>query len=319
MYGAIFPPSEVAAGGDYNLHFLPAHFRRTLRPQMGTVKGPQSTPVPNSGPPHALTPRTSISLYMPQAGFLWSDDLVWEDGHGLFMHNSHDEFDGKQGSCSCPKLGSRKKEPPPHRAFFVDRINRRYPWSLVPSGLYETEYQKFVLERGYLVNSDVVFIQSEIDGRYLGVQGETLSIIDREAGVEFDEAQPFQRLRVGYVDSTFASIVHILTLLSPEHFSPPQTRQPGPSTTPRAAAARARASSSSVPPTNSTSPPASARSRTTTAREATTPCSISLRWSWNPCVTRRRQRWRRGHRRKRNSRARGCRSLVNAVRNLLLH
>ncbi|EFR02004.1 hypothetical protein MGYG_05007 [Nannizzia gypsea CBS 118893] len=80
-YGAVFPASDMAAGGNYNLHFLSAHFRRDLIPDSRLIN---SSFFDHPVPLYSLRPSTPMSLYLPQAGFLWSDHLVWNQDYGVF-------------------------------------------------------------------------------------------------------------------------------------------------------------------------------------------------------------------------------------------
>ncbi|KAI1114870.1 hypothetical protein F5Y14DRAFT_413189 [Nemania sp. NC0429] len=81
--GFVFSWSEVSAGGNYNLHYLPTSTRRELRPDMthlfGRSSAVPSTATSNSSTGYYLRPGTPFSIYLPSGGFLWSDNLVWDD------------------------------------------------------------------------------------------------------------------------------------------------------------------------------------------------------------------------------------------------
>lgn len=78
IFSVTFPLQETAAGGNYNLRYLPAQLRRDLRPS-----------IPNYHPGlakvndlqlsfHGLVPAAPVSLYVPHAGFLWTDPFTWD-------------------------------------------------------------------------------------------------------------------------------------------------------------------------------------------------------------------------------------------------
>ncbi|RAH59380.1 hypothetical protein BO85DRAFT_437428 [Aspergillus piperis CBS 112811] len=78
IFALTFPLSETSLGGNYNLHYLSASLRRELRPSMGAYSPGISELEGRSFPVLSLVPRAPISLYLPRAGFLWSDELAWD-------------------------------------------------------------------------------------------------------------------------------------------------------------------------------------------------------------------------------------------------
>ncbi|KAM5440975.1 hypothetical protein MferCBS31731_004114 [Microsporum ferrugineum] len=201
IHGAVFPSSETAAGGNYNLHFLSAHFRRELVPDRRLFNASTlNYPIP----PYSLRPLTAMSFYLPQAGFLWSDELVWSEIYGVYSTLSVYEKDIKDS-----QRQDDGREPPPYRLFLRDKFNRRYPWSFKPAGLDNSNAHLHpAITDGFLRENEVVFIQSGINNRYLGVQRRLQSVIDQELGVEFERAKDeFVRHRVGaFAEGTEDSI-----------------------------------------------------------------------------------------------------------------
>lgn len=84
IFAATFPLSEIATGGNYNLRYLSGEYRRDLRPQISAYHKAAETVAGRPFPPYALVPGVPISLYIPRAGFLWADDLVWDIDSGNF-------------------------------------------------------------------------------------------------------------------------------------------------------------------------------------------------------------------------------------------
>ena len=73
-----YPFSETTFGGNYNLRYLSSNVRRILRPPMSipsTFRIP--TPSVDLGK-HSLVVGVPISIYVPMAGFLWTDHLIWD-------------------------------------------------------------------------------------------------------------------------------------------------------------------------------------------------------------------------------------------------
>lgn len=81
--GLVFPWSETSSGGNYNLHYLPASIRRDLRQGMSS----RFAHVPYVG--SALHYDTPFTMYLPSAGFLRTDDLVWDPYYQAFDSDSN--------------------------------------------------------------------------------------------------------------------------------------------------------------------------------------------------------------------------------------
>ena len=85
-FSVAFPLSEIGAGGNYNLRFLSPQVRRALRPQIANYEPAAATMINGQKPPvYGLVPANPLSLYIPQAGFLWSDDFLWDPSIGGFL------------------------------------------------------------------------------------------------------------------------------------------------------------------------------------------------------------------------------------------
>ncbi|CAG8960304.1 hypothetical protein HYFRA_00012378 [Hymenoscyphus fraxineus] len=112
----VYPASETSYGGNYNLRYLPATRRRTNRrpslrpsnfkPAISTIAKPK----------HAVIPSHPISIYMPSAGFLWTDNLFWNEDLSVFVPKPDHHSSASPNSSSA------------FRAIFSDQISRVEPW-----------------------------------------------------------------------------------------------------------------------------------------------------------------------------------------------
>lgn len=119
LYGAVLSSSDVAAGGNYNLRYLSAPARRALSsfPIVGTASS-------KYGPDFGIRRGAEHTLYVPAAGFLWSDDMIWRQSVPRASSilpsaaTEHNEIDwAEEGS---------------HRVFFGDELAKRYTWIIEP-------------------------------------------------------------------------------------------------------------------------------------------------------------------------------------------
>lgn len=100
--GYLLAFSEDAGGGNYNLRYLSPEARRNITP-FGSI-----TNMPNRHAPLGVVDTTEMyTLYIPGAGFLWSDEMVWAQSG---PYSGEYEVDGSE------------------RVFFEDRFAERYPW-----------------------------------------------------------------------------------------------------------------------------------------------------------------------------------------------
>lgn len=126
LLGSIQPLSESAAGGNYNLHYLSPVARRMMTPfrslNEGTVQARQNQPF-------AVYDSTEMhTLYVPGAGFLWSDDMRWAQSLPEHLRESHDR-EGWSVEQS-------------DRVLFQDRFLERYPWIFQASDLSPTSKRR---------------------------------------------------------------------------------------------------------------------------------------------------------------------------------
>lgn len=114
--GLHLPVSETAAGGNYNLRFLSPQARQAISP----------FPFPDTDSSgFAVSYDKLYTLYMPGAGFLWSDDMIWEQRlpeRLRYKANTHNE-DDQDSPWSTD--GS-------YRTYFDDKFVQRYPWVIKP-------------------------------------------------------------------------------------------------------------------------------------------------------------------------------------------
>jgi hypothetical protein len=205
ILGAVFSGSEIASGGNYNLHFLSAQARRALSPSQEASK------VPNLGnhsvPKHSIVPYVPVSLYLPGAGFLWQDEAVWLPRSGVFGDKSElaaeEKVDWDSALTMKPDTESESTSPL-YRVYFSDPIGRRHPWAFeqeYAQGVDLGEHVKDYLH-GHLWSGEIVSLRSRVTGHYLGAAGGQRSLIDQELNVEPWVDEGFKRLRVRYVIST---------------------------------------------------------------------------------------------------------------------
>ncbi|KAI1138324.1 hypothetical protein F5Y05DRAFT_35581 [Hypoxylon sp. FL0543] len=183
VYGLLSPFSETAGGRNHNLHFLDASTRISLSPQQPIdLKALGLEQHARHIPDHALIPFLPLSLYVPNAGFLWGsadNDTV----------SSHMEETGAL----------------PMAVYFSDPIGRRYPWAFEQpdapgdEGLSK-EQRHFV--QSHLWPKALVYLRSRIDHSYLG----TAPFLDIEDG----EMEPFRRFPLGLHAERSAATVWVL-------------------------------------------------------------------------------------------------------------
>lgn len=173
VYSLLFPYSETSSGGNYNLHFLDSTSRRGLLPEEPiTLEALGLSKHAKHIPRHAVVSYLPLSLYVPNAGFLWAE----------------------------PEDIERQTE---ESAYFSDPFGRRYPWAVEDAmssteGLDE-EQREFV--QSHILPGNLVYLRSRIDGRYLGTleaedQAENMILKNQVPGL--DEHDPnFMRLWVG--------------------------------------------------------------------------------------------------------------------------
>jgi hypothetical protein len=83
----VFPISETSYAGNYHLRHLSAAARREMRSQISPLSKTdykEETGLENTSLQFALRPGTIVSVYLPHAGFLWSDFNAWDEEQAIF-------------------------------------------------------------------------------------------------------------------------------------------------------------------------------------------------------------------------------------------
>ncbi len=181
VYGALFPFSEISAGGNHDLNLLPASLRRALHTSEPiTLNALRLAKHAKHIPRHALIPYLPLSLYVPRAGFLWAG-ADEDDDAGVF---------------------------------FSDPFLKWYPWALEepPSPTDEeldTDQLDFV--RSHVWPLALVYVRSRLDRRYLGVTNQKIHVDrpDNEISKGKDE-DPFKRIELSMHDRPSAATVWVL-------------------------------------------------------------------------------------------------------------
>jgi hypothetical protein len=82
-FALVYPHSETSSGGNYNLRYLPAGFRSSLR---STAEDRQHI---HSSDAISLIVDRPLTLYIQNAGFLWTDSAVWDAEVLTFGQDDH--------------------------------------------------------------------------------------------------------------------------------------------------------------------------------------------------------------------------------------
>lgn len=174
--------SEVAYGGNYNLRYLDAGVRRTMRPGF-EMPSPLSDPGPGL---HSMAP---YSLYVPSAGFLWSDDLFWDSQSGSFQ--SEETFWSQSNEDLPLERSDTNITTPDRRAVMRDPVGKVSPWILQKDLGHSLNDG---LEQDLLMSHEPVVLRSAISKRFLKVHPEP-SVLDAHSG--HDNASETGRFSVG--------------------------------------------------------------------------------------------------------------------------
>jgi hypothetical protein len=114
--GALLPISESAAGGNYNLRYLSASMRRDLTP-FPAISPSSTQAAPDFGLYHG-----TYTLYVPGAGFLWSDSMIWMQSLPDRLRCSSDHYEDE--------LKTNWAIDESYRVLFQDKFVERYPWEV---------------------------------------------------------------------------------------------------------------------------------------------------------------------------------------------
>ncbi|KUJ15117.1 uncharacterized protein LY89DRAFT_670626 [Mollisia scopiformis] len=153
VIGALLPISESSAGGNYNLRYLSASARRDLTPF------PLARSSAQAGPPFAPHHDTAYTLYVPGAGFLWSDSMVWEQSlPAEISPNSTEHYVDETG-----QLWSIEGS---HRVFFQDKFIERYLWEIKQ---FPQQTRRWRTSQKTIHSGSTVRLYDSIAARYLCV------------------------------------------------------------------------------------------------------------------------------------------------------
>jgi hypothetical protein len=181
LSGTLLPASESAAGGNYNLRYLSATARRDLTP-FPAIQSRSTQAALDFG----LRSGTAYTLYVPGAGFLWSDSMIWKQSLPERLQNSADHYDDK--------VDKHWSVEGSHRVFFHDKFVERYPWE-VQKGPRQT--QRSTNLHG-IQSGSTVRLYDSIAARYLCVvPGER--VVSEAGYFSMDDStkQSVNRFRVG--------------------------------------------------------------------------------------------------------------------------
>jgi hypothetical protein len=129
----------------------------------------------------------AYTLYVPGAGFLWSDDKVWkqslpEKHWGAPNHRSDDQ-------------GRRWAVDDSYRVFFQDKFNERYPWTVEPVLPLPTHQRR---TQQTLKSGSDIRIYDPTSAQYLCViPNERVVTEAGHFGEGNSEVQKIDRIRVG--------------------------------------------------------------------------------------------------------------------------
>ncbi|THX82431.1 hypothetical protein D6D05_03838 [Aureobasidium pullulans] len=147
-----YPTSERAAGGNWNLRYLPAETRRFLR----GITQPKTLITDYAIPRYSIIPDTPKSMYLQGAGFLYTDDWTWDDKMNLFR----------------PLNDTESAEETTSRASLRDSIRYTSPWTFQKA--HTSDHAEVFLQ-----DNELIYIKSGDSGRYLAVEVGVPSIVDR--------------------------------------------------------------------------------------------------------------------------------------------
>lgn len=122
---------------------------------------------------HSMTP---YSLYIPSAGFLWSDHLVWEPETGSFMTENTFLAHHRNGTQEDEEVSSS----PYHRIIMKDPFGRFTPW-ILQKDLSHSLHNG--LEQELLLNKEPVVLRSVQSKEFLAVLPE-ISFLEAQMGLE---------------------------------------------------------------------------------------------------------------------------------------
>ncbi|KAH7016725.1 hypothetical protein EDB80DRAFT_563969 [Ilyonectria destructans] len=186
VYALLFPYSETSVGGNYNLHFLDSVSRRAL--YLSEPVTLSSLGLSKHGkhiPKHALVPYLPLSLYIPNAGFLWAESEDPEAANDIETQSD---------------------------VFFSDPFGKRYPWALEEPDPPGEQLDEGELEfvQSHVWPGAFVYLRSRIDHRYLGTVEDAGSSLSDEKPGHDEQDGSFKRISIGMHAQPSALSVWIL-------------------------------------------------------------------------------------------------------------
>lgn len=183
LSGIFLPTSESAAGGNYNLRYFSASAHRDLTPFPAIQ--PSLT---HTSPGFSLQNGAAYTLYVPSAGFLWTDSMVWEQSISENLRNTSNHYDDGSG-----KYWSTEGS---YRAFFQDKFIERYPCKVQE---HPPQPQKLRTPSPLTIRSgSTARLYGSTTAQYLCViPGERVVSEAGYFGVNGSTEQPVNRIRLG--------------------------------------------------------------------------------------------------------------------------
>ncbi|KAI1771874.1 hypothetical protein F4818DRAFT_193167 [Hypoxylon cercidicola] len=184
VYGLLFPFSETSFGNNYNLSFLDPASRRALHSsEPVTLDALGLSKQEKHVPRHALIPYLPLSLYVPNAGFLWA-----------------------------VPYGAENETNYSTDVFFADPFGTRYPWALEePETPWELDEEQLEFVQSHVWPSALVHLRSRIDRRYVGTAGgDRVSNSDKDLIDEDGHDDEFKRFAVRIHTKPSAPTVWVL-------------------------------------------------------------------------------------------------------------
>ncbi|OJJ69779.1 hypothetical protein ASPBRDRAFT_678148 [Aspergillus brasiliensis CBS 101740] len=177
IFAVTFPFSETSLGGNYNLHYLPASLRRELRPAIGAYSPGISEMGGRSFPVHSLVPGAPISLYIPRAGFLWTDDLAWDINSHKFNRKAIQPSERQSSTVDAIEEHLAHVNDKDSRIIFSDEFNTIGPWFFdqVLAGEYDPS-DPVVAAR--IWPGQLVYLRQFQTGEYVTVSMDGLTLSD---------------------------------------------------------------------------------------------------------------------------------------------
>ncbi|RDW58530.1 uncharacterized protein DSM5745_11221 [Aspergillus mulundensis] len=223
IFALTFPLSETTAGGNYNLHYLPASLRRNLRPQIGAFYAGVTEVAGRPFPAYSLVPEAPISLYIPGAGFLWSDDLTWDiASHDFRWKDGTEQTIAPDQASALDAIEDKifHVRPNQSRIIFSDKFNTVGPWFLqqVPTGQFDPSDPVLTAR---IWPGQLVYLRQFQTGDFATASMDGLAISDMYEDMLDDDVRRFYVS--AHHEDEFAPLTAFATSSASEHASPLST------------------------------------------------------------------------------------------------